>query len=80
MTDVRRVLGFDVGDIVICRDRWRHKFQWEVLRYDLPRRRLAIRRWTPDGKSIEEEVPPRKLALVQTAEERVAEALMRGAE
>lgn len=77
---VREILGFDVGDLVRFREKRRAYLVWEVAGVDLPRRRLEIRRWMPDGDLVQSTAPPRRLVLVATAEERVAEALMKGTE
>lgn len=79
MTDTRAVLGFDVGDLVRFKARYQSHLVWEVADVDPPRRKLALRRWIPNGELVESTVSPSKVVLVQTAEERVAEALMREA-
>lgn len=82
MTDLREVMGFDVGDLVqITRPKFRSQQPvWEVIDCDLRTRRFTLQREFGRGEIAQSTVAPRHLILIKTAEERVADALMREAE
>lgn len=80
----RETHGFEVGDIVVVRKAHRYRFggerllRWEVVGFT-PVGNLEIRHVGRYSRA-HQTAKRQHLALVQTAEERVAEALMREAE
>ena len=76
MTDVREVMGFDVGDGVTKKAKsYYGPKMWDVVGIDLRTRQVELRCAGREG-FVYETVAPRKLVLLRTAEERVADALM----
>lgn len=77
MTDLRVVMGFDIGDLVqITRPTYNSDRTWEVVDCDLRTRKFTLQREMHGGKLSQCTAAPRHLVLIKTAEERVAETLM----
>lgn len=73
---VREILGFDVGDLVVKRQKSLYGPKvWEVVSCDLRLRKVELRHEFRDGFQ-HSTVSPRKLVLIRTAEERVMDAVM----